>query len=151
MTTSKRAWVHFSDEMMEWCERQVEDLIAHYRKGDPLQAMPWTCELMSEQELQRWLASCEEAGRAIDIETCELGSWHAWDCDRYGIRERLGELPEEDMDQVSRNLYVRSPESNGWIFEGDLPTEKSKALRNRIHAASRVDSEPLRTGGDQRE
>lgn len=55
----------------------------------------------------------EDAGRAIDIETCELGRWPANDRDPYGILEAKGELPEA-MFQIWTNRWVRSPESRGW-------------------------------------
>jgi hypothetical protein len=86
---------------------------------DEMQRMPWTRHLMKADELQRWVASRKEAGRVIDIETCELGRWRAHDCDVYGVRD----LPPE-MQQIGTNRYVRSPTSNGWINEGDLPVEK---------------------------
>jgi hypothetical protein len=95
---------------------------------DEIQRMPWTRHLMTEDELQRWVASRKEAGRIIDIETCELGKWYAYDCDVYGVRD----LPPE-MRQVGTNRYVRLPESNGWINEEDLPVEKFRAMYDRIH------------------
>jgi hypothetical protein len=113
MTTSKPEHVHLPDELVDWCNRLAEDLVAHYCKGDPLQAMPWTREQMSEQELRRWFASRQEAGRAIDVETCEIGCWFAKDCEPYGILEMLGEFSEDTVVQISRNRFVRSPESNG--------------------------------------
>lgn len=95
--------------------------------NDEMQRMPWTNDLMTEDELQRWVADRKEAGRIIDIETCELGSWKAYDCDPYGVRD----LPPE-MRQVGTNRFVRSPASNGWINEGDLPAEKVRAMYDRI-------------------
>jgi hypothetical protein len=53
---------------------------------DEVARMPWLRGLMTREELVAWLASRKEAGRAIDIETCELGKWPADDCDPYGIR-----------------------------------------------------------------
>ena len=94
---------------------------------DQLQQMPWTRHLMTKDELQRWVASRKEAGRVIDIETCELGRWGAYDCDVYGVRD----LPPE-MQQIGTNRYVRSPTSNGWINEEDLPVEKAHAMYVRI-------------------
>ena len=70
----------------------------------------------------------KEAGLKIDIETCELGWWYGYDCDPYGARP---DLPEE-MQQVGRNRFVRSPESHRWVHEGDLPEAKVKAMYQRI-------------------
>jgi hypothetical protein len=94
---------------------------------DALQRMPWTRHLMTKDEQQRWISSRKEAGRAIDIETCELGRWHQYDCDVYGVHD----LPPE-MQQIGTNRYVRSPTSNGWINEEDLPVEKVRAMYDRI-------------------
>src|ERR1700680_3788141 len=82
---------------------------------------------MPEDELQRWLASREEAGRVIDIETCELDLCSVQTLDPYGVRD----LPPE-MRQVGAIHFVRSPTSNGWISQYDLPVEKMKALHDRI-------------------
>jgi hypothetical protein len=95
---------------------------------EEIQRMPWTCHLMTAHELQWWVASRKDAGRIIDIETCELGRWYASDLDPYGV--------SRDPDlyvQVGTNRFVRSPESNGWISEKDLPVEKFKAMYDRIH------------------
>jgi hypothetical protein len=91
--------------------------------------MPWTRDSMTVAEFEQWVATREEAGRDIDIETCELGRWFALDMDPYGIREARGEEP---YPQVGTNRFVRSPESRGWVWEGDLPPEKGKAMYNRI-------------------
>ena len=86
--------------------------------------------LMTLEEFEQWVASRPEAGRAIDIETCELGRWAALDVDPYGIKEARGEEP---YTQVGTNRFVRSPESRGWVWECDLPTEKAKAMYDRIY------------------
>lgn len=87
---------------------------------------------MTLVEFEQWVARRPEAGRAIDIETCELGRWPAYDADPYGLQDRRGDLPEE-MKQVGTNRFVRSPDSGGWVWEGDLPDEKAKAMYDRIH------------------
>ena len=97
---------------------------------DEMHVMPWTHDLMTLEEFEQWVASRPEAGRAIDIETCELGRWAALELDPYGIREARGEEP---YPQVGTNRFVRSPESRGWVWEGDLPTEKAKAMYDRIY------------------
>jgi hypothetical protein len=99
---------------------------------DPMQRLPWTRDRLTLEEFEQWVASRKEAGRAIDIEICELARWPALDADPYGIVTVKGELPEE-MCQIGTNRWVRSPESRGWIWEGDLPTEKGKAMYDRIH------------------
>ncbi len=39
---------------------------------EEMQMMPWTRDLMTSEEMRQWVASREEAGLKIDIETCEL-------------------------------------------------------------------------------
>ena len=45
--------------------------------------MPFTSDQLTREQFEAWLASRKEAGRVIDIETCELlgGRLH---CDPYG-------------------------------------------------------------------
>jgi len=96
---------------------------------EEMQRMPWTRNLMTPEEMQRWVASREKAGLKIDIETCELGCWYAYDCDPYGARP---DLPEE-MKQIGTNRFVRSAESRGWVCEDDLPLASVEAMYERIH------------------
>ena len=103
-----------------------------FEDDDGINRMPWTHRQITIAEFEQWVASRKEAGRGIDIEICERAAWPAYDCDPYGLRERKGDLPEE-MQQVGTNRFVRSPESSGWIWEGDLPVEKAKAMYDRIH------------------
>src|SRR5882724_9797614 len=95
---------------------------------EELQRMPWTRDAMTNEEIQSWLASRKEAGLAIDIETCELRHWKAPDADPYGVRS---DLPP-DIQRVVSNCFVRSPASNGWINEADLPMEKVWAMCARL-------------------
>ena len=60
--------------------------------GDRTTALPWTRDQLTPEEFRLWVASREEAGREIDIETCELGSWYTLDFDPYGADP---DLPEE--------------------------------------------------------
>jgi hypothetical protein len=85
--------------------------------------------MMSEEELQTFYAGRKAAGRAIDIETCELGCWHAFDADPYHVHD---DLPSEWQD-IGKNRFVCSPESDGWIHTSDLPADKHKALYERIY------------------
>lgn len=71
----------------------------------------------------------------IDIETCEIGSWYVQVLDPYGFRNAAGTFPEE-ADCVGRDTFVCSADSDGWIWEGDLPAEKLGALRAGIKRES---------------
>jgi hypothetical protein len=88
-----------------------------------------TRDPLTHEELRQWLASRKDAGRLIDVETCEIVRMPACDDDPYGIRRRLGEDP---YDQWGKNFFVCSPDTNDWIWEGDLPSEKRQALYARL-------------------
>jgi len=45
----------------------------------------------------------------------------------------LGEEDHLEKGYIDKCNWVRSPESNGWICESDLPTEKGNALYDRIN------------------
>jgi hypothetical protein len=81
----------------------------------------------TDTELKQWVADRKKAGERIDVATCEI----AWDwgqvLDPYGVH-RL--TPEEE--QVGRLVFVRSPESGGWVSLYDLPKESARALHQRI-------------------
>ena len=80
---------------------------------------------------EEWLAIRKNAGRKIDPETCELMWDHGCTSDPYGIDP---ELPEE-LQQVSRNYFARSPGSDIWVWFGDLPRSTERALWEK-HKAS---------------
>lgn len=95
---------------------------------DETNRLPWTSELLNHTEFLAWIATRPAAGAAIDIENCEIGAWPAFDADPYGA---CPDLPEA-MRQVGTNRFVKSPESRGWVWEGDLPAEKVRALYARL-------------------
>jgi hypothetical protein len=129
--------VQQSDYWIAKCEEWAKRIAERYGSGDVLHAMPWTRNQMTDDELRQWRDSRKEAGRAIDIETCEIGQWHVNEVDEYGIREQLGELhPELVGISLNRWIFVRSPQSSGWISEGDLPLEKARAMYDRINRES---------------
>jgi hypothetical protein len=138
MTDTKTKWVTFTPEMIEECEEFCERLTAHYRNnGDRRTAMPWTRDQFTNNELPLWLASRKVAGKQIDIESCEIGWWYVNDADVYGIREELNEPPSEEESQYGRCRFVRSPQSDGWVSEYDLPPEKQDALYARLERQHR--------------
>jgi len=96
---------------------------------DEMDRMPWTQGLMSEAEFRKWLASREQAGGTIDIDSCEIGKWATCEETPY--------LTDPDVPnpypQVGNKLYVRGPESRGWVWEGDLPQDKLNEMYARLH------------------
>ena len=76
------------------------------------------------EEKMRWEDARREAGKRIDIETCEITQFRLGFPDVYGIG-----LPNLSCSQT--NLFVRSSEEDGWVYKGDLPEEKQKAFDAR--------------------
>jgi hypothetical protein len=95
--------------------------------------MPWTLDQFSDQEIRQWLAERKTMACKIDVTTCEVGWWYVNEVDEYGILQALGELsPELIGISINRWTFVRSPESNGWVSELDLPSASKKALYERF-------------------
>jgi hypothetical protein len=95
--------------------------------GDKITALPWTRDQLTPQEYRQWVASRKEAGREIDIETCEVDAWYAIDFDPYGADP---DLPIE-YQIIGKNRFVRSPRSRGWVHEDNLPDATRRALYER--------------------
>jgi hypothetical protein len=79
------------------------------------------------KKLEQWLAGRKEAGRAIDVATCEIMCDWGQIADPYGVGDRS---PEADC--IGQNIFVRSPDSGGWVSLDDLPEERARALHQRI-------------------
>ena len=67
--------------------------------------MPWTRDQLTPQEYRQLVASREEAGRAIDPETCEFRCWYALDADPYGADP---DVPEE-WQTIGKNCFCPLP------------------------------------------
>jgi hypothetical protein len=75
-------------------------------------------------KIKKWLAIRKKAGRKIDPETAEVDWIYAQTLDPYGV---YPELPEE-LQQVGREYFARSPGSDIWVLFADLPTATADAL-----------------------
>jgi hypothetical protein len=73
---------------------------------------------------EQWLAIRKEAGLLIDPETAEVEWSYAFTLDPYGI---YPDLPEE-LQQVGREYFARSPGSDVWVRFSDLPKATRDAL-----------------------
>ena len=80
---------------------------------------------MTELDVKQWLAIRKEAGLKIDPETAEVDWIYAETLDPYGID------PDEELQQVGREYFARSPGSDIWVHFGDLPAETRDALWRR--------------------
>ena len=77
-----------------------------------------------ETARERWLAVRKETGLHIDPETAEVEWTYALTLDPYGV---YPDLPEE-LQQVGREYFARSPGSNVWVRFGDVPKETRDVL-----------------------
>jgi hypothetical protein len=77
-----------------------------------------------ERAREQWLAVRKEAGLLIDPETAEVEWTYAFTLDPYGI---YPDLPEE-LQQVGREYFARSPGSNVWVRFSDVPKATRDAL-----------------------
>jgi hypothetical protein len=83
---------------------------------------------MSEKlNLEEWLAIRKEEGLKIDPETAEVWWRYAHTLDPYGV---YSDLPEE-LQQIGRVYFARSPGSDTWVHFNDLPDEVRDALWQR--------------------
>jgi hypothetical protein len=73
---------------------------------------------------EQWLAIRREAGLKIDPETAEDDWTYAQTLDPYGV---VPDLPEE-CEQIGREYFARSPDSDIWVHFSDLPEATSEAL-----------------------
>ena len=128
MMSPKPVTVQLSNAEIAQCEDFAHRLVAHYSTGG-FTGMPWSHDEMTLDQFEAWVASRQEAGRSIAIETCELGRWFVFDSDPYGFKTASGRAV---YPQISKDRFVRDPDSRGWIWEGDLPKEKAKAMYARI-------------------
>jgi len=80
-----------------------------------------------ELTTEEWIATRKEAGLKIDPATAEVTWKWAQVLDPYGVNPNL---PEE-CDQVGRVWFVRSPGSDVWVCEYDLPEATITALKER--------------------
>jgi hypothetical protein len=83
--------------------------------------------MMSEQDIQQWLAVRKEAGLKIDPETAEVNWKYGQVMDPYGVDP---DLPEE-CQCVGRQYFARAPGSDIWVHFHDLPEETRDALWER--------------------
>jgi hypothetical protein len=77
-------------------------------------------------ETEQWLAIRKEAGLRIDPETAKVYWEYMQVGDPYGVLD----LPKE-CDCVGRYWFASSPESDGWVWFGDLPDATREVLKKR--------------------
>jgi hypothetical protein len=90
-------------------------------------------EQIEKGVVEQWLAIRKETALQIDPETAKVEWWYAQTLDPYGVNP---DLPEECR-QVGREYFARSPESDIWVWFGDLPDTIRDALweKHKSHLA----------------
>ena len=74
------------------------------------------------------IAIRNEAGKQIDPGTAEVTYWYVRTLDPYGV---YPDLPAE-YDQVGREYFARSPDSDIWVSYRDLPDATLRRLCERL-------------------
>jgi hypothetical protein len=87
---------------------------------------------ITAEEVQKWRATRKEAGLNIDPETAEVVRITTQTLDPYGVYR---DLPEE-FQQIGKEDFARSPESDVWVWFGDLPEATRDALWKRYSKKS---------------
>jgi hypothetical protein len=83
--------------------------------------------VMTENQIEEFLAARREEARLIDPATAET-TWWWWGkiLDPYGVFELS---PEEDV--IGRLYFARRSGGDVWVESRDLPEETREAIRNR--------------------
>jgi hypothetical protein len=131
MTETSR--VRLTDDELEEARAFTRKMSAFKRTGrTQADTMPWTRNEVCVEQFNAWLETRKEAARNIDVETCEIASQFTYVGYPYGRHEDDDHLVPDEERAVCRDLFVRSPESRGWILVADLPEEKRHALEARM-------------------
>jgi hypothetical protein len=80
--------------------------------------------MTEEMTVEDWLAVRREEGLKIDPTTAEVDWRYAETFDPYGVDP---DLPEE-LQQIGREYFARRPDSDVWVWFGDLPEATRDAL-----------------------
>jgi hypothetical protein len=85
---NKSVLVNLSEEDLALADDIAEARVAPYLRGEKWEVKPWRLHELTEDECREWLPSRKEAGREIDVGTCEIGRWYVNWIDAYGIVRR---------------------------------------------------------------
>ena len=88
--------------------------------------------VIRSQEQQEFLSIRGEAGLKIDPATAEVDWWYAQTLDPYGVDP---DLPEE-LRQVGREYFARSPGIDVWVWFSDLPKRPKKPCGKNTRKAT---------------
>jgi hypothetical protein len=85
-------------------------------------------EQTDEMTTEQWLAIRKEAAAKIDPENAEVFWEYGSIRDPYYVHEH----GDDWEDNIGRNYFVRSPGSDVWVWDGDLPEDVLKALWEHV-------------------
>jgi len=119
-----------SEEQPRYWGLETEEQLAHrrevlrdLRRRRAMVQYPKNCEL----PVHEWVSIRKEAALHIDPETAEFTWCFTWDGDPYGISQ----FPE---DTFGKKSFARSPGSDVWVCDGDLPDDFWSRHRSKIRA-----------------
>ena len=81
-----------------------------------------------DDKVKEWLAVREREALKIDPETAEATWWYAATQDPYGV------YPEIHIECIGRESFARRPQSDIWVWFGDLPEAVQERLQNKLAA-----------------
>ena len=87
--------------------------------------------------IDQWRQIRKEEGLKLNEETAEVMWWYALTLDPYGVYPNL---PLE-LQCIGREWFARSPESDIWVWFGDLP----KVVRERLWKRGSIKASISRT------
>ena len=96
--------------------------------NDILSRMPQTQDHLTREQFEARLAGRKEAGRVIDIETCELGRWYVWMGDPYDAYD----VPPEMQVAEPTATYARPQATAGSVRQ----TCRARSARRCTTASS---------------
>ena len=82
---------------------------------------------VDELKIEQWLQTRKEEGRRIDPDVAEVMWSYVQTLDHYGVHP---DLPD-DCQQIGREYFARSPDSDIWVSFYDLPDETEIRLWER--------------------
>jgi hypothetical protein len=110
----------------EGCERYFADEDP-YSLAESAPDVDGSVKTSEERKIEEWLAIRKEEGRKIDPDTAEVRCWSVPAFDPYDVHD---DLPEECWFADWEDFY-RAPDSDIWVWEGDLPLETRKRISER--------------------
>jgi hypothetical protein len=110
-----------SDQEVSEIADEVFDLFTAHHKAASAERASW------EKDVEQWLAIRKEAGLKINPETAQVEWRFAETLDPYGVDP---DLPKE-CQQIGREYFARSPESDIWVHFHDLPDQIRDVLWER--------------------